>query len=365
MILNNSFQIIYPDETGRLKFLTEQPIFLVCPGESNGLDLPLMSKIIHKATCIRHNLFCINEKIYSFSSFVCKQNFKTIAKTNDTCLNYLTKINIGFEVKKKLISILEICRDNKTHETYYVKAEMSKSIGWYQSNSPRPSWSSHNLFPGHDINFLYTKKNQVKIFGMILNSKKLAQTFIKKYHLQRGHLAAKSDFVYATEQNATFTLANTAPQWSSFNSGNWKYIEKAIRKFVINNNFKVLIYTGVHGQMSLRDINGKKQPIFLSVDKNNSYMRVPKFFWKIVYDPIYHLAFTIIGVNDPFSEQITNDMFLCEDISGRSIFDWLTKPWKNRMKISLGVSYVCDYKDIKNVVPSLPELKVEGILHSI
>lgn len=325
----------------------------------------MISKKINKATCVRNNLFYINKKIYSFHSCVCKKNFKSIIKKSDTCLDKkFSKIKVGFQLAKKFISILEICRDNKTHETYYVKAEMSKSIGWYQSNSPRPSWSSHNLFPGHNINFLYTKKNQVKILGIILNSKKLAQEYIKKYHLQRGHLAAKSDFIYATEQNSTFTLANAAPQWSSFNSGNWKYIESAIRKFVISNELKVIIYTGVHGQMSLRDNNRKKQPIFLSVDKNNNnyYFRVPKFFWKIVYDPIYCLAFTIIGVNDPFSKRITSDMFLCKDIAQRSSFNWLTKSWKNRMKIDFGISYVCDYKEIKNVVHSLPDLKVNGIL---
>ncbi|XP_043475949.1 uncharacterized protein LOC122507354 [Leptopilina heterotoma] len=141
---------------------------------------------------------------------------------------------------------------------------MRKSIGWYQTNSPRPSWLSHNLFPGHNINSLYTRKNQMEILTIILKSKKLAHNYLNKYHLQRGHLAAKSDFVYSIEQNSTFTLANAAPQWSSFNSGNWKYIETAIQKFVISNNLSVYIYTGVHGQMTLCDKNRNKQPIYLS-----------------------------------------------------------------------------------------------------
>ena len=44
--------------------------------------------------------------------------------------------------------------------------------------------------------------------------------------LARGHLAAKSDFVFATAQRATFFFTNAAPQWQPFNAGNWNFLEQ-------------------------------------------------------------------------------------------------------------------------------------------
>ena len=347
-----------------LKFYKRQSILLICPGQKNSFEDFLNLQQIVEATCLQSKIFSVNEKPYSFNSFTCKNTLKSTVQKTGSCLQNFSQIEIGYDVPEKFIPVLEICRDNATHETYYVKSEMSKSISGHQS-SPRPSWKTHNLFPGRNINELYTKKNQLRILGIILNSQELAEEYIEKYQLQRGHLAAKADFIYSSEQNSTFSFINVAPQWSSFNNGNWKYIETAIRKFVPDNNLKVIIYTGVHGQMTLRDKNDEERPVFLDIDENNNgYIRAPKFYWKIIYDSVRKLALSFIGVNDPFREKISKDMFLCPDISDSPSVTWLTKSWKNRKNISLGYSYVCLYEELKKVVPTIPDLKVKGILRS-
>lgn len=69
--------------------------------------------------------------------------------------------------------------------------------------------------------------------GQILGSSTLGTNYIKDidYYLARGHLAARADFVYSTHQRATFWYINTAPQWQTFNSGNWKVLEDNLREY--------------------------------------------------------------------------------------------------------------------------------------
>lgn len=298
---------------------------------------------------------------YSFASFTCQKIPKSEIrrKGKGSCLNKFSKIEIGFQIFEKFIPVFEICRNDNTDETYYAKEEMTKSVGGHQYNNPRSTWLTHDLFKG-DIKDYYTQKHQKIVWQQLLGSEELVEKYFKKAQLQRGHLAARSDFVYGVQQNATMAYANAAPQWSTFNTGNWKYIENAVRKFVEVNDLEVVIYTGVHGQMSLMDVNNEKQQLSLEVDEYNEYIRVPKFFWKIVYDPLNRLALTLVGVNDPFGEKVTKDMLLCRDISRNPNFKWLTKTWRKRTIISLGYSYICDYNEIKKAIPTIPQLKVKG-----
>jgi DNA/RNA non-specific endonuclease len=80
---------------------------------------------------------------------------------------------------------------------------------------------------------LPTKATQRVTVGQILGSSTLGSNYIKDidYYLARGHLAARSDFVYSTHQRATFWFINTAPQWQTFNSGNWKVLEDNLREY--------------------------------------------------------------------------------------------------------------------------------------
>lgn len=63
------------------------------------------------------------------------------------------------------------------------------------------------------------------IAGFVGNA--LADRYITSTQfLARGHLAAKTDFIYATGQRASFYFINAAPQWQPFNAGNWNRLEQ-------------------------------------------------------------------------------------------------------------------------------------------
>lgn len=73
------------------------------------------------------------------------------------------------------------------------------------------------------INNLYTQNHQRERIAQLTGIDTYVTT---TQFLARGHLAAKSDFVYATGQRASFYFINAAPQWQPFNAGNWNWLEQ-------------------------------------------------------------------------------------------------------------------------------------------
>ena len=83
--------------------------------------------------------------------------------------------------------------------------------------------------------------------GNILGSKELGEKYVKSsgdYFLSRGHTSAKADFALASLQRATFHIANVAPQWQTFNGGNWNTLEANLRAYVakLGRDIKVNYY---------------------------------------------------------------------------------------------------------------------------
>ena len=48
-------------------------------------------------------------------------------------------------------------------------------------------------------------------------------------YFARGHLSPDAAFIEGPEQDATYYFFNVAPQFQSFNNGNWKALEHATR----------------------------------------------------------------------------------------------------------------------------------------
>ena len=67
--------------------------------------------------------------------------------------------------------------------------------------------------------------------------------FKSPYPFNRGHLAAKADFVFGAQQISTFWLINAPPMWDVINNGNWGRLEDVIRNYAKSNHE---VYTGTH-----------------------------------------------------------------------------------------------------------------------
>jgi DNA/RNA endonuclease G (NUC1) len=104
--------------------------------------------------------------------------------------------------------------------------------------------------------------------------------------MSRGHMTAKADFVYGAHMRATFWFMNVAPQWQTFNGGNWNNMEMSTRSFAGGYDNNLDVYTGTHGVTTLADVNGNEVPIHIAYDANNNgILRVPALYWRVVFDP--------------------------------------------------------------------------------
>lgn len=89
----------------------------------------------------------------------------------------------------------------------------------------------------------------------LLGSRALAERFIhltNDYFLSKGHLVAKADFLHGAHQMATFWYTNAAPQWQTFNGGNWNTLENDVRLFAARINRDLECITGTFVRLQNR-----------------------------------------------------------------------------------------------------------------
>ncbi|XP_016843231.1 uncharacterized protein LOC107981594 [Nasonia vitripennis] len=358
---------LLPEQHRLLLIPANASILLACPGRNNsllGLPGSAGSQQRARATCLGGKDFLVESEVRSFSNLTCKRLPKeTVRKVaGSTCLGRHDKYEIGFAVDRQLfLPLIEICRDASTLRTYYSKYTIPKEIAGYQSQYPRPYWKYGSLYPGYNMNYAFKAEVQLRSMTALLGSEEQARKFIQpgKQYLNRGHLAAKADFVYGAQQTASFWHLNTAAQWASFNSGNWMIAEAAVRNLTSWRQLDLLVYAGVHGVTSLPDVEGVEQPLYLLVNATEKAFPVPRFYWKIIHDPVGNRATAFVGLNEPYASEITEDMYLCPDVSQQEGFSWIG--WEPR-NIEKGVSYVCSVAELRKSVPTIPALGETGLL---
>ncbi len=300
-----------------------------------------------------------------FKSIKCSSHaYHTTRRTHQSCYNNSDLIQIGFNVSNdRFLDIIDVCYNSVLETTLYTHhMQMPQNIG-FQRSVKRPHFIRGQFFQKTpNINKLFNKNKQKTIFEQTLghcNVSKYLADDKKSLFLVRGHLTPKVDFLFGSQQRATFWLINAAPQWQSFNSGNWERIEQSVRQLIADRNFVANIYTGTYGVLTYDDVIGQSRPIFLSHDQyNNSVVPVPKLFYKVVLDSNLTVGVAIIGVNNPFTtiDEIENDYVICDDVADQLLwFKW------DRKNIGKGYTYACEVNEFIKVVKHLPINVTENI----
>lgn len=140
------------------------------------------------------------------------------------------------------------------------------------------------------------------------------------------------------------------------NAGNWLRVENSVRTTAFSLQTDVEIYTGTYGILTLPDVNNNAVEITLEEGGN---IEVPKWFWKIVRNPLTDEGIALITLNNPFARSFDEEERLCEDICVSS--RWFQAAFEN---FARGFTYCCSVESLMETIPFIPsEAAASGILH--
>ncbi|KAH8370855.1 hypothetical protein KR093_005213, partial [Drosophila rubida] len=278
---------------------------------------------------------------------------------------YRVGYNIGGAGRSRFVRTLELCHDVDQLRTEYVFFQLLPANEHFQRHVKRDRFSPAGHFCGYNMQRLYTQAHQQQRAMQLLQpaidaaagagDTALATTLFDKKRelfLARGHLAAKADLIYASQQHSSFNYLNVAPQWQSFNAGHWASVEDAIRRFVARNSLSLSVYAGTYGVMPLP--NAAQTSFHLAVDDNNTaVLPVPRLYYRLLVDndrPWRGIA--IVGVNNPHATlpDIRESYMICETTIPVAFLPMLRAPQNLRR----GYLYACSVAEVARVVGHLP-----------
>ncbi|KAH8380644.1 hypothetical protein KR009_011947 [Drosophila setifemur] len=360
---HNSYEIIVPDPADTVRLLNGELLDMFCPGVGFAEPFGNLSQVTAK--CLQNKYYLVDELIYNFADFNCA-NWPTFSalRTGRDCNGGTDLVQVGFEVEDGgFLQTYELCHDAEAEATRYVHHVLYPSSNVHQSGVARPSFIELDFYGGRDVNTKYTQVQQnITISGILGMDASPFFNYTDDRILARGHMIAKTDQIFAAPQRSTFLFINVAPQWQTFNGGNWEKVETSVRKFVADQNITTDCYTGTWGISTLPDVDGVEKELYLDFDENNNgLIPVPKIYFRVVIDRESREGIVLVGVNNPYAslEQIQRDYVVCEDIGHR--LSWLS--WYKE-DLHEGYSYACTVDDFIKVVTDLPleDLQTNGVL---
>lgn len=361
-------RFFHPDtRNGFLRMDNGQNVELFC--SAPGFAAPFARMRLLNATCLAGDEFLVHGRIVRLGAIHCIDDVAHTARVSrraaNPCPRNVTHIEIGFVVDaQRFLWTMDNCHDEQLESTLFSYHRQSPENGGFQRSIQRPTFTGGNFFHGRNVDRLYTGNVQRQTIAGIIGAGRVAQLWddSQNWFLARGHLAARSDFIYAPEQRSTFYLMNAAPQWHSFNSGNWERIETSVQTFLTRRNINALLYTGTWGVQRLADERGDEQELFLSFDRNGrGRIPVPMFYYKVVIGERSGRGIVFVGVNNPHAtvaEVRAGKYRLCADVSDQ--VDWVD--WE-RANMSMGYSYACEVNEFARAVGHLPAgIRAVGLL---
>ncbi|CAG9838661.1 unnamed protein product [Diabrotica balteata] len=201
-----------------LSFTRNALVEFACPGTQitkNGTSLGALVT----ATCKTGDVFTINGHDVHWSYLSCHNvinpTVREITRNTDTndpnnqCVNNNKKlqiIQIGFALStNRFTEAMTICFDSTSKLAIYTYFVLSASINYRARNVANPSFSQDDTFyrMGRSVNTMY--QNIQTTYNTLVGLESTSTQYVNRSIFpNRGHLAAKADFVYEPHQRATY-----------------------------------------------------------------------------------------------------------------------------------------------------------------
>lgn len=282
-------------------------------------------------------------------------------RTNRTCYDGNPIIEVGYQVENQFYPSYESCFNEGGLNVVYSKYTQKPYNAFFQTKVDRPFFIDNGHYGFMPVDTIFSPRGQKAAVAQLVGP--MVDSYINKTELlSRGHLAAKTDFVYAFSERATFHYVNCAPQWTGFNGGNWNTLEVDLRNHIHSAGYETIIYTGTFGVTQLFNQLGRRVDIHLYTDRNNNpVIPVPQYFYKVVYEPFSQRGIAFVGINNPYySPSEAREMFFCKDVCrGSNAFSWLSWHPDNPGE---GYTFCCSIPEFRVTVPHLPPFEVKSLL---
>ncbi|XP_017957987.1 uncharacterized protein LOC108652333 [Drosophila navojoa] len=350
-----------PDKEGLLEIPANANIELYCDHSfSIGDGIEHSSSI--RVRCLNDKAFQWNGQKWELSDFTCSTPLTySVEQLSQRCgdgddQSPARLYRVGYNISEgRFVRTIELCHDARQLQTHYASYQLIPANALFQRGVKRIKFSAAGHFSGYDMNRLYSQKAQRRRVAELyqrLNATENGLGFLEKgQYLTRGHLAAKADFIYASQQRTTFNYVNVAPQWQIFNGGPWQIIEDKIRELVSRLDLSVSVYTGTHGVMPF-----SRQTAFHLANNasgnGSGVLPVPLLYYRLLIDnrnPSRGLA--IVGVNNPHATQseIEQSYIICPRVEA----PWLQR-WLQAKDLRKAYLYACRVADLAVAAGHLP-----------
>lgn len=296
-----------------------------------------------------------------FKHFTCSESpDHGTLRTNRTCYDGNPVFEVGYEVEEQFYPHFESCFNEGELNVLYSKYTQKGYNANFRTRVERPFFKDTNIYMNTPVESLFSPRGLKSAVGQLVGPQ-TDSYFTNSEYLSRGHLAAKTDFVFPFGQRATFHYVNCAPQWVNFNGGNWNTLEVDLRLFINVLNADTIIYTGTYGVTHLLNEYDQRVDIYLYTDENNNpVIPVPMYYYKVVYVPATKMGTAFVGINNPhYTPDEMRQLVFCEDkCRDARNYSWLT--WSPD-SVSKGYSFCCTIRDFRMTVPHLPDFEVDGM----
>ncbi|XP_050355779.1 uncharacterized protein LOC126776961 [Nymphalis io] len=281
-------------------------------------------------------------------------------RTNRTCFEGNKIIEVGYRIQNQFYPVFESCFNYGNLNAIYSKYTQKPYNALYQTRIDRPFFIDDGHYGSVPVNSIFSPKEQRQAIAQLVGNL-IDNYFTAEQLLSRGHLAAKTDFVYAFSERATFHYVNCAPQWTGFNGGNWNTLEVDLRNHIHVAGYDTIIYTGTYGIAQLLNSRNQTVDLYLYNDiNNNPVIPVPLYYYKVVYEPSTKRGIAFVGINNPYYNlNEARELFFCKDICRNNNFRWLS--WHPDSS-SEGYTFCCTVPDFRNTIRHLPEFEVLNVL---
>ncbi|CAH2055799.1 unnamed protein product, partial [Iphiclides podalirius] len=354
------------DRDGNIRLEHGDSLILSCLDRGNirhsnaikGLDTASIS-------CVDGDMFENSEWLIApsyFREFSCGYPPSYISvRTNRTCFSRNWIYEVGYRVQDVFHPVYESCFDESQLNAVYSTYTQKPYNALYQTRVDRPFFIDNNVYGNVPVNSLFSPPGQKGAVARLVGAR--VDVYVNNTEfLSRGHLAAKTDFPLAFGERATFHYVNCAPQWVGFNGGNWNTLEVDLRNHIHAIGWDTVVYTGTYGVSELADQHGRSVGIYLHSDVNNNpVIPVPKYFYKVVYEPSTKRGIAFVGINNPHcTAKEARSLFFCRDLCrDNRNFNWLS--W-HPDKSSEGYAFCCTVEQFRETVRHLPNFEVNDLL---